>query len=170
MGKACHELRIVDKTKTWRIIDALHSQAIVVLHVFQKSTLQTPKAAIELSKARLKEFKDTVESEEKESIMSQTLKKKLRNTDWQIGNAEDILQLSNEKSALIDLRLALSQAAKRLRIKQDLSQAELAQRMKSSQSRIAKIEAADPSVSIDLMVKALVAAGAGRREIAQALR
>lgn len=66
IGKACHELRIVDKTKTWRVIYALHSQAIVVLHVFQKSTPQTPKAAIDLSKARLKEFLDTVESEQKE--------------------------------------------------------------------------------------------------------
>ena len=102
--------------------------------------------------------------------MSQSLKQKLQNTDWQIGDAEDFLQLSSEEAALIDIRLALSQAAKQSRVKQDWSQAELAQRMKSSQSRIAKIEAADPSVSIDLMVKALVASGAGRREIAQALR
>jgi phage-related protein len=66
IGKACHELRIVDKAKTWRIVYALHSQAIVVLHVFQKSTPQTPKAAIDLCKARLKEFIDAVESDEKE--------------------------------------------------------------------------------------------------------
>lgn len=66
IGRACHELRIVDKTKTWRIVYALHPQAIVVVHVFQKSTPQTPKPVIDLCKARLKEFIDAVESDEKE--------------------------------------------------------------------------------------------------------
>jgi phage-related protein len=66
IGKACYELRIVDKAKTWRIVYALHPQAIVVVHVFQKTTPQTPKAAIDLCKARLREFIDAVESYEKE--------------------------------------------------------------------------------------------------------
>jgi predicted transcriptional regulator len=71
---------------------------------------------------------------------------------------------------LIDIRLSLAQAAKQSQVQHALSQTELAKRMKSSQSRIAKIEAADPSVSIDLMVRALLASGAGRADVARALR
>jgi hypothetical protein len=99
--------------------------------------------------------------------MSTFLKKKLHGTDWQIGDAKDFLQLSAQESALIDIRLSLAQAAKQSRVQHALSQTELAKRMKS---RIAKIEAADPSVSIDLMVRALLASGAGRADVARALR
>ena len=102
--------------------------------------------------------------------MSTLLKKKLHGTNWQIGDAADFLQLNAEESALIDIRLSLAQAAKQSRVQHELSQTELAKRMKSSQSRIAKIEAADPSVSIDLMVRALLASGAGRADLAKALR
>jgi ribosome-binding protein aMBF1 (putative translation factor) len=102
--------------------------------------------------------------------MSTLLKKKLQGTDWQIREAADFLQLSAEESALIDIRLSLAQAAKQSRVQHALSQTELAKRMKSSQSRIAKIEAADPSMSIDLTVRALLASGAGRADVARALR
>ena len=78
--------------------------------------------------------------------MSTLLEKKLRGTDWRIGEAADFLQLGIEESALIDIRLSLAQAAKQSRVQHALSQTGLAKRMKSSQSRIAKIEAADPSV------------------------
>jgi hypothetical protein len=78
--------------------------------------------------------------------MSTLLEKKLQGTDWQIGEAADFLQLSAAESALIDIRLSLAQAAKQSRVQHALSQTELAKRMKSSQSRTAKIEAADPSV------------------------
>lgn len=102
--------------------------------------------------------------------MSTALKKKLQGTDWHVGDAQEFLQLSPEESALVDIRLALAQATKASRTKHALSQAELAKRMRSSQSRIAKIEAADPSVSIDLMVRALLASGADREDVAKALR
>lgn len=101
---------------------------------------------------------------------STSLKKRLANSNWQIGDADTFLDLSSEERAMVDIRLALADAALHTRLKHDLSQAQLAKRMGSSQSRIAKIEAADPSVSLDLMVKALLAAGAGMREIARALR
>ena len=63
IGKACHELRIVDDNKTWRIVYCIHSQAIVVLHVFAKTTQQTPKDAIALCKQRLHEFESLVDKE-----------------------------------------------------------------------------------------------------------
>jgi hypothetical protein len=78
--------------------------------------------------------------------MSTLLEKKVQGTDWQIGDAADFFQLSAEESALIDIRLSLAQAAKQSRAQHALSQTELAKRMKSSPSRIAKIEARDPSV------------------------
>lgn len=90
---------------------------------------------------------------------------RLQAAGWKIGNAEDFLQLSDEEAQLVALRLSLISAVKKSRIKRKLSQIDLAQRMKSSQSRIAKIEAGDPSVSLDLIVRALIASGAKTRDI-----
>jgi len=84
---------------------------------------------------------------------------------WEVGNAEDFLQLSDEEAQLVALKLSLIDAVKKSRIKRKLSQVDLAQRMKSSQSRIAKIEAGDSSVSLDLIVRALIASGATTRDI-----
>ena len=105
----------------------------------------------------------------KNELDTSALQKKLASTDWQVGDASSFLGISAEESALIDIRLALSEAAKSTRLKHDLSQTELAKRMQSSQSRIAKIESADASVSIDLMVRALLAAGADRADVGRAL-
>ncbi|TRZ68042.1 MAG: XRE family transcriptional regulator [Rhodocyclaceae bacterium] len=90
---------------------------------------------------------------------------RLQAAGWKVGNAEDFLQLSDEEAQLVALKLSLISAVKRSRIKRKLSQIDLAQRMKSSQSRIAKIEAGDPSVSLDLIVRALIASGAKTRDI-----
>ena len=90
---------------------------------------------------------------------------RLQANGWKVGNAEDFLQLSEEESRLDDLKLSLSGAVRKSRMKRKLSQIDLAQRMKSSQSRVAKIEAGDPSVSLDLIVRALIASGATTRDI-----
>ncbi|MFA6984694.1 MAG: helix-turn-helix domain-containing protein [Arenimonas sp.] len=90
---------------------------------------------------------------------------RLRTDGWRVGSAEEFLQLSEEERRLVDLKVSLSRAVKKSRIKRKLSQVDLAQRMKSSQSRIAKIEAGDPSVSLDLIVRALIASGATTRDI-----
>ena len=93
---------------------------------------------------------------------------RLKAGGWEVGNAEDFLQLSDEETRLVELKLSLISAVKKSRIKRKLSQIDLAQRMKSSQSRIAKIEAGDPSVSLDLIVRALIASGATTRDIQMA--
>jgi ribosome-binding protein aMBF1 (putative translation factor) len=93
---------------------------------------------------------------------------RLQAAGWKVGNAEDFLQLSEEEAQLVALKLSLIGAVKKSRLKRNLSQIELAQRMKSSQSRIAKIEAGDPSVSLDLIVRALIASGAKVRDIQEA--
>lgn len=93
---------------------------------------------------------------------------RLKAGGWEVGNTEDFLQLSDEEARLVELKLSLISAVKKSRIKHKLSQIDLAQRMKSSQSRIAKIEAGDPSVSLDLIVRALIASGATTRDIQMA--
>ena len=75
------------------------------------------------------------------------------------------MQLNDEEAQLVALKLALISAVKKSRIQRKLAQIDLAQRTKSSQSRIAKIEAGDPSVSLDLIVSALIASGATTRDI-----
>ena len=84
---------------------------------------------------------------------------------WKVGSAEDFLQLSNDEARLVALKHSLISAVKKSRVERKLSQIDLAQRMKSSQSRIAKIEAGDRSVSLDLIVRALIASGATTRDI-----
>ena len=90
---------------------------------------------------------------------------RLQAKGWKVGNAKDFLQLTEEESRLVDIKVSLIGAVKKTRLKHKLSQIDLAQRMRSSQSRIAKLEAGDPSVSLDLIVRALIASGATQRDI-----
>jgi DNA-binding transcriptional regulator YiaG len=90
--------------------------------------------------------------------------------DFGIGDAADFLALTPEEAALVETKLALSGSVRDRRMAQGLSQAELAKRLKSSQSRIAKVEAADPTVSADLLLRALFALGATPGDVASAIR
>lgn len=56
IGARCHELRIVDRDKTWRIIYRVDTDAIVIVDVFQKTTQQTPKRVIEDCRRRLRQY------------------------------------------------------------------------------------------------------------------
>jgi ribosome-binding protein aMBF1 (putative translation factor) len=94
---------------------------------------------------------------------------KLEQEGWRISDATDFLNLSPEENILIDMRINLSQALQQHRKNQKLSQIDLAKRLGSSQSRIAKMEAADPSVSFDLLIRGLLATGANNTDIAKAI-
>jgi ribosome-binding protein aMBF1 (putative translation factor) len=94
--------------------------------------------------------------------------KKLQAAGWRVGSDKDFLKLSDEKAMLVELKVSLAGALRQARAKQGLSQVELARRMRSSQSRVVKIEAGDASVSLDLIVRALLAAGATRRDLQRA--
>lgn len=96
-------------------------------------------------------------------------KKKLEAAGWRVGSAADFLELTPEESALVDVKLALGKLVRATRIRRHLSQQALAGRLRSSQSRVAKVEAGDSGVSLDLMFKAAFAAGAKRNEVAKAL-
>ena len=78
---------------------------------------------------------------------------------FRIGDAEDFLGLTQEERRLVELRVAVSRAVRRLRERQRLTQQQLAARLKSSQSRVAKIEAASADVSLDLLFRGLFAVG-----------
>jgi DNA-binding XRE family transcriptional regulator len=92
---------------------------------------------------------------------------KLQAAGWQVGSTDDFLGLTAEESELVEVRLRLSGALRGERERRKVTQAVLARKLGSSQSRVAKIEAGDPSVSLDLMVRALLTLGASRRELAE---
>lgn len=89
---------------------------------------------------------------------------------WRVGTVAEFLGLSHEEAALVEIKLALSQALRRKRAALGLTQHQLARRLNSSQSRVAKMEAADRSVSVDLLLKGLFAMGASTAEVGRTLR
>lgn len=101
--------------------------------------------------------------------MKTAKRRRLQAAGWHAGSAREFLGLSEQESVLVELKLSLVTAVREARRKHGLSQTDLAQRMRSSQSRVAKIETGDRSVSLDLIVRALFAAGATRRELQRAL-
>ena len=94
---------------------------------------------------------------------------RLEAAGFKVGTVQEFLGLTPEESVLIEVRLALSAALKRRRQAADLTQTTLARQLQSSQSRVAKMEAGDPSVSLDLLLRALLAAGATREEVGQVI-
>jgi DNA-binding XRE family transcriptional regulator len=86
---------------------------------------------------------------------------------WKIGSPKELLQLSDEEESLIEMKLALAGGLRKLRTASGLTQNQLAKRLGSSQSRVAKLESADPAVSIDLLVRSLLALGATRQQVAK---
>jgi predicted transcriptional regulator len=101
--------------------------------------------------------------------MDAVKRQRLEAAGWRVGDAVDFLELSPEEVAFIEMKLSLSRRLRELRLSQKLSQQSLAKRINSSQSRVAKMEAGDPSVSLDLMVRTLLAMGATREDVAIAL-
>jgi DNA-binding XRE family transcriptional regulator len=96
-------------------------------------------------------------------------KRRLEAGGWRVGSAEELLGLTPHEAAFIELRLSLASALKERRKERRLSQCELAGRIGSSQSRVAKMEAGDPSVTVDLLVRALLALGASPTDLAKAI-
>lgn len=92
-------------------------------------------------------------------------RKRLELAGWRVGNARDFLELSDDEAQFVEIKLALARRLRELREKRNWTQADLAKRVGSSQSRVAKMEAADPTVSVDLLVRSLLAVGANRREL-----
>ena len=96
-------------------------------------------------------------------------RKRLESKGWKIGTAREFLKLTDQEDAYLELRLKLADALKRQRIRRNLTQADLAKAMKSSQSRVAKMESGDASVSLDLLVRSLLAIGTSNKELAKVI-
>jgi DNA-binding transcriptional regulator YiaG len=101
--------------------------------------------------------------------MKHAKRARLENRGWRLGSAEEFLGLTSAEAAMIETRLALSQSLRRRRTAEGLSQAALARRIRSSQSRVAKMEAGDATVSLDLLLRALYSLGARPRDVASIL-
>ena len=102
--------------------------------------------------------------------MKTTKRKKIEKKGWKVGSVAELLNLSPEEVDYIEMKLALSRALRKQRAKSKLTQVELAKKLKSSQSRVAKMEAGDPSVSIDLLVRSLLALGASPKAVAKSIQ
>jgi DNA-binding XRE family transcriptional regulator len=101
--------------------------------------------------------------------VNKTKRAKLAKKGWKLGSATEFLELSSEEAAYVELKLALSVKLKEKRVRKKLTQAEFARLIHSSQSRIAKMEAGDPTVTVDLLVKSLLALGVSKKELGRSI-
>ena len=102
--------------------------------------------------------------------MEKGARERLHAAGFRVGDAEDFLNLTDEERRLVGLRLAASRAVRRRREELGVTQQEFARKLKSSQSRVAKIEAGAADVSLDLLFRALFAAGGGLADLTKACR
>ena len=91
--------------------------------------------------------------------MKEKKRKALEDAGHRVGDAGDFLGLTDEERSLVELRASVSHAVQVQRKKRNLTQLKMAELMKSSQSRVAKIEAGSGDVSLDLMFRSLFAVG-----------
>jgi predicted XRE-type DNA-binding protein len=101
--------------------------------------------------------------------MNKAKQEKLEKAGWKVGTVAEFLGLTEEEEAFIELKSSLSAYLQEKRKTKNLTQVEMAQRISSSQSRVAKMEKADTSVSLDLIVRSLLSLGAGPRDIARCI-
>ena len=101
--------------------------------------------------------------------MKKDKRARLERAGWKVGTVRKLLGLSRAEEALVELKLILSRGLRERRTRRRLTQAQLARLLKSSQSRVAKMEAGDPSVSIDLLIRSLLAMGTTQKELAQVI-
>ena len=94
-------------------------------------------------------------------------RKRLEAKGWKVGATREFLGLSPDEEAYVDLRLRLAEGLKQRRLRRKLTQTELAKVVRSSQSRVAKMETGDPTVSLDLLIRSLFALGTSRKDLAK---
>ena len=99
--------------------------------------------------------------------MHENKRKRLKARGWKVGSAKDFLGLDDQEAAFIEMKLRLASSLRDLRRRRRLTQIDLARILRSSQSRIAKMETGDPSVSLDLLVRARLALGTSARQLSR---
>jgi hypothetical protein len=101
--------------------------------------------------------------------MEAAKRKKLQKAGWKVGTATNLLGLTSEEAAYVEVKLHLAKELVNRRRSLGLTQVAVAKRIRSSQSRVAKMEAGDPTVSIDLLVRSLLALGHKPEAVAKAI-
>ncbi len=99
--------------------------------------------------------------------MKKSKKERLEKAGWRVGTAQDFLGMTDEEAAIAKLKISLAHGVRERRARAGITQAELARRIGSSQSRVAKIESADPAVSVELAIRALFAMGTTHKALAR---
>lgn len=95
--------------------------------------------------------------------------RKLKARGWKSGTVSEFLGLNAEEAELVEMKLSLSDAIRESRKRRGITQVALAERLDSSQSRVAKLETGAPGVSLDLLVRAALATGSTRAEVGAVL-
>jgi DNA-binding XRE family transcriptional regulator len=101
--------------------------------------------------------------------MNPKKRRKLEAAGWKVGSTREFLDLNDAEAQFLEIKFSLVRMLRLCRERNHLTQAQLAKKIKSSQSRVAKMEAGDPSVSLDLLMRSILAAGANRRQLARAI-
>lgn len=99
--------------------------------------------------------------------MKASKKRKLEARGWKVGDTQAFLGLSADEAQYIELKINLGGTVREQRLRRNLTQSALAALVNSSQSRVAKMESGDPSVSVDLQIRTLLALGASRKDISR---
>jgi predicted XRE-type DNA-binding protein len=97
--------------------------------------------------------------------MNKDKRRALEADGWVFMDAEDFLELTVEERHLVELRVAVSRAVRALRERQNLTQTQVARKLKTSQPRVAKIESGASDVSLDLMFRGLFALGGTLKDL-----
>jgi predicted transcriptional regulator len=97
--------------------------------------------------------------------MKKSKQKKLEAAGWKVGSAAEFLELSEAEEMLVNMKVALAKRVKAMRQEKKITQQQLAKLIGSSQSRVAKLETADRSVSMELLIRSLSSMGATRAQI-----
>jgi hypothetical protein len=101
--------------------------------------------------------------------MHSNKRKRLEAKGWKIGDSKEFLGLSPEEEAYVEIKLRLSESFRAHRLRRKMTQSDAAKLLKSSQSRVAKMEAGDSSVSLDLLVRSILALGVSGKGLIQRL-
>ncbi|MBN2321117.1 MAG: helix-turn-helix domain-containing protein [Acidobacteria bacterium] len=101
--------------------------------------------------------------------MHSNKRKRLEAKGWKVGDAKKFLGLSPEEEAYVEIKLSLSESFRAQRLRRKMTQSDAAKLLKSSQSRVAKMEAGDSSVSLDLLVRSILALGVSGKRLIQSL-
>ena len=167
IGPRCHKLRVVDKERTWRIVYRVELGRHRSRRGLRKDDQGDAEAVHREQQEQIEGLRRGLER--KAHAMKKAKQKRLAAAGWRVGTPAEFLKLDDIESQVVEIKLSLSEALRAAREQRHWTQTQLAEKIGSSQSRVARMEGGDQGVSLDLLVQGLLAAGATRRAIAKAV-